>query len=48
VRSYKSLALVERAFRCMKTVDLQVRPVHELCWNLGDAVIRRRAALACW
>jgi hypothetical protein len=27
VRSYKSLALVERAFRCMKTVDLQVRPV---------------------
>jgi hypothetical protein len=28
VRSYKSLALVERAFRCLKTVDLQVRPVH--------------------
>jgi hypothetical protein len=28
VRSYKSLALVERAFRCNKTVDLQVRPVH--------------------
>lgn len=28
VRSYKSLALVERAFRCIKTVDLQVRPVH--------------------
>lgn len=27
VRSYKSLALVERAFRCIKTVDLQVRPV---------------------
>ena len=20
----------------------------ELCWNLGDAVIRRRSALACW
>ena len=28
VRSYKSLALVERAFRCLKTVDLCVRPVH--------------------
>ncbi len=28
VCSYKSLALVERAFRCIKTVDLQVRPVH--------------------
>jgi hypothetical protein len=28
VRSYKSLSLVERAFRCIKTVDLQVRPVH--------------------
>jgi len=28
VKSYKSLALVERAFRCLKTVDLHVRPVH--------------------
>ena len=27
VAAYKSLAHVERAFRCMKTVDLQVRPV---------------------
>ena len=27
VDAYKSLANVERAFRCMKTVDLQVRPV---------------------
>jgi len=26
VRSYKSLARVERAFRCIKTVDLQIRP----------------------
>jgi hypothetical protein len=25
--SYKSLSLVERAFRCLKTVDLQVRPI---------------------
>jgi transposase len=28
VRSYKSLSRVERAFRCVKTVDLQVRPVY--------------------
>src|SRR3954447_10894199 len=28
VRGYKSLALGERAFRCIKTMDLQVRPVH--------------------
>jgi hypothetical protein len=27
VRSHKSLSLVERAFRCIKTVDLHVRPV---------------------
>jgi hypothetical protein len=27
VRGYKSLAQVERAFRCIKTVDLQLRPV---------------------
>ncbi len=35
VRSYKSLALVERAFRCIKTIDLQVRPVYH--W-LADRV----------
>jgi hypothetical protein len=35
VRSYKSLAQVERAFRCLKTVDLQVRPVRH--W-LADRV----------
>ncbi|PPQ29523.1 hypothetical protein CCS01_21525 [Rhodopila globiformis] len=28
VRSYKSLSLVEQAFRCVKTVDLHVRPVY--------------------
>jgi Transposase DDE domain len=28
VRKYKSLALVERAFRCFKGVDLLVRPIH--------------------
>ena len=27
VRSYKSLAQVERAFRCLKGVDLRVRPI---------------------
>ncbi len=35
VRSYKSLALVERAFRCIKTVDLHVRPVYH---RLADRV----------
>src|SRR5215470_12295078 len=35
VRSYKSLSLVERAFRCIKTVDLRVRPVYH--W-LADRV----------
>jgi hypothetical protein len=28
VRTYKDLAKVERAFRCLKTVDLHVRPIH--------------------
>lgn len=28
VRSYKSLALVERVFRCFKGIDLLVRPIH--------------------
>jgi hypothetical protein len=28
VRTYKSLARVERAFRCIKTTDLEVRPVY--------------------
>jgi len=35
VRSYKSMAHVERAFRCLKTVDLQVRPVYR---RLADRV----------
>jgi len=35
VRTYKSLARVERAFRCLKTVDLHVRPIYH--W-LGDRV----------
>jgi transposase len=28
VRAYKDLALVERAFRSLKTVDLKIRPIH--------------------
>ena len=28
VRAYKNLSLVERAFRCFKTIDLKVRPIH--------------------
>ena len=28
VRAYKGLAKVERAFRCFKTTDLHVRPIH--------------------
>jgi hypothetical protein len=35
VRSYKSFAFVERAFRCIKTVDLHVRPVYH---RLADRV----------
>lgn len=35
VRSYKSLAQVERAFRSLKTVDLHIRPIYH--W-LGDRV----------
>ncbi|HEX7325256.1 MAG TPA: transposase, partial [Rhodanobacteraceae bacterium] len=35
VRHYKSLANVERAFRCLKTVDLKVRPIHH---RLADRV----------
>ena len=28
VRAYKSLSQVEQAFRCLKGVDLRVRPIH--------------------
>lgn len=28
VHSYKNLTRVERAFRCMKTVDLHIRPIY--------------------
>lgn len=42
VRSYKRLAQVERAFRCIKTVDLKLRPIHH---HLGDRV--RAHVLIC-
>jgi hypothetical protein len=42
VRGYKSLSLVERAFRCIKTVDLNVRPVYH---GLEDRV--RAHVLLC-
>jgi len=29
VGRYKDLCLVENAFRCLKTVDLKVRPIHQ-------------------
>jgi hypothetical protein len=35
VRNYKSLSRVERAFRCLKSVDLQIRPIYH--W-LADRV----------
>jgi transposase len=35
VRSYKALSEVERAFRSLKTVDLEVRPIHH---RLADRV----------
>lgn len=33
VRAYKDLAAVERAFRCLKTVDLHIRPIHHRLEN---------------
>ena len=28
LKAYKGLSVVERAFRCFKTIDLKVRPIH--------------------
>jgi hypothetical protein len=42
VTSYKALAGVERAFRSIKTVDLEIRPIHH---RLGDRV--RAHVLLC-
>ena len=47
VRSYKSLSQVERAFRCIKTVDLQVRPIyHRLAGRVRAHVFL--CMLACY
>ena len=35
VRSYKRLALVEQAFRCLKGIDLLVRPIHHRTADAG-------------
>jgi hypothetical protein len=37
VAAYKNLALVERAFRTLKGVDLQVRPVDHWLGHRADA-----------
>lgn len=35
VRAYKDLTKVERAFRCLKTIDLHVQPIHQrLEWRV--------------
>ena len=49
VRTYKSLALVEQSFRCLKGIDLLVRPIHH---RTADPVRRAHlfvhARLATW
>jgi transposase len=42
VRVYKSLSQAERAFRSIKTVDLEIRPIHH---RLSDRV--RAHVLLC-
>ena len=44
VRSYKSLARVERVFRCMKGADLRVRP--ERGWGCGARCLRDARTIA--
>ena len=44
MRAYKSLAVVERAFRSVKTVDLHVRPIGHH-WRNAYA---RMSSSACW
>ena len=39
VRAYKSLAQVERAFRALKTVDLQIHPLHPPAGTSGCALM---------
>ena len=44
VAAYKSLSQVERAFRSIKTVDLQVRPV----FHYSAERVRATSSCACW
>jgi hypothetical protein len=45
VASYKSLSGVERAFRSLKTVDLQARRLHSAaCANTRPTFLRRKGA----
>jgi hypothetical protein len=44
VRSYKRLALVEQAFRCLKGLDLLVRPIR----HYVAPRVRAHLFLACW
>ncbi len=41
-RSYKRGATPDTPVTCSSAAS------DELCWNLGDGLIRRRSALACW
>src|SRR5579862_347288 len=42
VRTYKDLAVVERAFRCMKNLDIKVRPIHHRLENRERAQVNIR------
>jgi hypothetical protein len=43
VRAYKSLARVERAFRCLKTTDLDIRPIY----HYVSRRVRAHVSCAC-
>ena len=47
VRAYKSLAQVERAFRSLKTVDLQIRPLFHWLAPRVRAHVFLHAGLSC-
>ena len=46
VRAYKDLSKVERAFRCFKSVDLKVRPLHHRRADRVRAHVQ--SCCACW
>ncbi|MEI6385288.1 MAG: caspase family protein [Spirochaetota bacterium] len=47
VRTYKRLAKVERAFRCMKQSDLEIRPVYHWRSDRSRAGLEREGAQGC-